>query len=92
MADSTPKKASIPSWQRASATPAASTVGSPGAEDSTKQESAPAAVSSSPEKSSKDNRSEPEVSLLDQASKFLEDPTIQGAPTDRKIAFLESKG
>ncbi|KAL1956948.1 hypothetical protein VTO42DRAFT_6695 [Malbranchea cinnamomea] len=31
-------------------------------------------------------------SLLDQASKFLEDESIRDAPTERKIAFLESKG
>jgi hypothetical protein len=30
--------------------------------------------------------------LLDQATKFLEDKSIRDASTDRKIAFLESKG
>ncbi|KAL4920147.1 peroxisomal membrane anchor protein conserved region-domain-containing protein [Aspergillus aurantiobrunneus] len=30
--------------------------------------------------------------LLEQASKFLQDDSIRDAPTDRKIAFLESKG
>lgn len=30
--------------------------------------------------------------MHEQASTFLEDPSIQDAPTDKKIAFLESKG
>ncbi|KAK2810597.1 hypothetical protein FQN50_002854 [Emmonsiellopsis sp. PD_5] len=30
--------------------------------------------------------------LLEQASRFLEDESIRDAPTDKKIAFLESKG
>ncbi|CAG8014171.1 unnamed protein product [Penicillium olsonii] len=34
----------------------------------------------------------PRQTLLDQASKFLEDESIRDAPEDRKIAFLESKG
>ncbi|PGH12835.1 hypothetical protein AJ79_04059 [Helicocarpus griseus UAMH5409] len=31
-------------------------------------------------------------SLIEQASRFLEDESIRDAPTDKKIAFLESKG
>ncbi|KAI2726403.1 hypothetical protein CBS147332_3290 [Penicillium roqueforti] len=34
----------------------------------------------------------PRQTLLDQASKFLEDESIRDAPTERKISFLESKG
>jgi hypothetical protein len=34
----------------------------------------------------------PRQTLLDQASKFLEDESIRDAPTDRKVGFLESKG
>jgi hypothetical protein len=30
--------------------------------------------------------------LLEQASKFLEDPTIRDAPWDKKVVFLRSKG
>ncbi|KAI1923951.1 hypothetical protein LOZ66_004263 [Ophidiomyces ophidiicola] len=33
-----------------------------------------------------------EATLLDQASRFLQDESIRDAPTDKKIAFLESKG
>lgn len=33
-----------------------------------------------------------EVSLLEQASRFLDDPTIRDAPREKKVAFLQSKG
>lgn len=51
----------------------------------------PSASSSSP---SSDDAPAPTTrqELVDQASKFLEDESIRDAPTDRKIAFLESKG
>ncbi|KAL4803540.1 peroxisomal membrane anchor protein conserved region-domain-containing protein [Aspergillus unguis] len=32
------------------------------------------------------------TTLLEQASKFLQDDSIRDAPTDRKVSFLESKG
>lgn len=32
------------------------------------------------------------TSLLEEASRFLEDPTIRDAPLEKKVAFLESKG
>lgn len=53
---------------------------------------------SSPEKPSPqatpDDKSEESSSppLLDQAARFLEDESIRDAPTDKKVAFLESKG
>lgn len=31
-------------------------------------------------------------SLLEQAARFLDDPTIRDAPREKKVAFLESKG
>ncbi|PGH23517.1 hypothetical protein AJ80_02471 [Polytolypa hystricis UAMH7299] len=34
----------------------------------------------------------PEDTLLEQASRFLQEESIRDAPTDKKIAFLESKG
>lgn len=34
----------------------------------------------------------PRQTLLEQASKFLEDESIRDAPEDRKVSFLESKG
>ncbi|PSN63580.1 hypothetical protein BS50DRAFT_602381 [Corynespora cassiicola Philippines] len=33
-----------------------------------------------------------DIPLLEQASRFLQDPAIRDAPRDRKAAFLESKG
>jgi hypothetical protein len=32
------------------------------------------------------------TAMLEQAKKFLEDDEVKDAPTDKKIAFLESKG
>ncbi|KAK2758298.1 hypothetical protein FQN54_004144 [Arachnomyces sp. PD_36] len=48
-----------------------------------------------PQSSPKEQGDKPEASsssLLEQASRFLEDESIRDAPTDKKIAFLESKG
>ncbi|KAF2803594.1 uncharacterized protein BDZ99DRAFT_468127 [Mytilinidion resinicola] len=83
-----PAKPAIPSWQRA--TPLASPP-SPGAEDSTKDDTQTATESQEEEPRDEDATSE-SPHLLDQASKFLEDPSIRDAPRDRKAAFLESKG
>ncbi|KAI9820717.1 MAG: hypothetical protein M1827_005087 [Pycnora praestabilis] len=70
------KKTSIPQWQR--------------------QNAAPASDKSSPSSGAKESTEEESppsrVSLVDQASKFLQDDEIRDAPTERKIAFLESKG
>lgn len=74
MDDSTPKKASIPSWQLA-ATPD-KPASPPDADDQKQQDQPPT----------------PKETLLTQASEFLQDESIRDAPTDKKIAFLESKG
>ena len=48
---------------------------------------------SNPPPNSDDQSTAPERStLIEQASKFLEDESIRDAPTDQKISFLESKG
>ncbi|OCK74202.1 hypothetical protein K432DRAFT_430168 [Lepidopterella palustris CBS 459.81] len=73
-------KPSIPSWQRPQSTTPASPP-PPGPEDSTQQKE-PTQVETGLER----------TSLLEQASNFLEDPTIRDAPRERKVAFLESKG
>ncbi|EPS33756.1 hypothetical protein PDE_08718 [Penicillium oxalicum 114-2] len=77
MSDSKPKPLGIPSWQKQS--------------DSTSTDPSPPSASPS---SSSDKPPAPDArqDLLDQAAKFLEDDSIRDAPTDRKIAFLESKG
>jgi hypothetical protein len=43
------------------------------------------------DKSQVDSRTSP-ATKLEQAKKFLEDDEVKDAPTDKKIAFLESKG
>lgn len=52
------------------------------------QHSAPSSTSDGKETASEVDR----TTLLEQASKFLQDDSIRDAPTDRKISFLESKG
>lgn len=42
--------------------------------------------------SSEDQIPDPRASLVQKASKFLDDPEIQGAPKERKIYFLHAKG
>ncbi|KAL4893176.1 peroxisomal membrane anchor protein conserved region-domain-containing protein [Aspergillus ambiguus] len=51
------------------------------------QQQPPATASTSP--TSDDT---PRATLIEQASKFLQDDSIRDAPLDRKISFLESKG
>lgn len=60
------------------------------------KQAAESASKESPSTTTKAREEQPEASprttLLEQASKFLEDESIRDAPTDRKVAFLESKG
>lgn len=70
------KPPSIPAWQRKAASPDQSTTDSPSPSPSS--DDAPASTS--------------REDLVNQASRFLEDESIRDSPTDRKIAFLESKG
>lgn len=65
------------------------------AEDDKKAGSAPSwqakpADTQSPATST-ESQDDPET-VLAQAKKFLEDESIKDAPTDKKLAFLESKG
>ncbi|KAF2639282.1 DUF726-domain-containing protein [Massarina eburnea CBS 473.64] len=87
-------KPSIPSWQRAQETPPTPPTPpeepeplsdpepepspAPGADESTKQE---------PQEMEAES-----PSLVEQASRFLEDPAIRDAPREKKVAFLQSKG
>ncbi|PVI03238.1 hypothetical protein DM02DRAFT_717004 [Periconia macrospinosa] len=95
-------KPTIPSWQRAQATP------SPPSSPSTSTSSEYVATPSSEQQPDTESLSTPESpqsstepaesqqsdasALRDQAARFLQDPTIQDAPRERKVAFLESKG
>ncbi|KAJ5923757.1 hypothetical protein N7454_009002 [Penicillium verhagenii] len=76
MSDST-KPPSIPSWQRQSVS---STDQSPSQSPSPSPSSDDAPALTSRE------------DLVNQASRFLEDESIRDSSTDRKVAFLESKG
>lgn len=82
MGDSNPKSppatASIPSWQ----------IG---------ESSVPPAILANGDQDQTNDSSQTEspstrISLVEQASKFLEDDSIKDAPVEMKIQFLESKG
>ncbi|OJD26841.1 hypothetical protein ACJ73_01762 [Blastomyces percursus] len=70
------KAPAIPSWQLPHAD---STASNPAAADNALNEDKEKAESTARE------------TLIEQASRFLEDESIRDAPTDKKVAFLESK-
>jgi hypothetical protein len=88
-------KPGIPSWQRPQATTSQSP---PSLEPESKpesQESEEVDLSSDPEETIEEEKDESRLdssALLEQASKFLEDPTIRDAPWDKTVVFLRSKG
>ncbi|KAJ5643386.1 peroxin Pex14/17-Penicillium chrysogenum [Penicillium longicatenatum] len=70
------KPPSIPAWQRQAASPP----------DQSPPQSSPSPSSDdAPAPTSRED-------LINQASRFLEDESIRDSSTDRKVAFLESKG
>lgn len=90
-----PPKSSIPAWQRSDSVP--------GAEEPAKpEETAESAQEETSAKAPEEHpieivdEQEPPItqpeSLREQAAKFLQDPNIQDADRERKIAFLASKG
>jgi len=91
-------KTSIPAWQRASADNAGSSSPPPEHEDTSAQQQpveAPTPTEDdieSEEGGVQLSESEESVDLLEQASRFLDDPAIRDAPREKKVAFLESKG
>jgi hypothetical protein len=87
-------KPRIPSWQRTSpdsspSSPAAAEL-QPIPAPQPEQGSTPAVEEPTPTES--DFEEPKSVGLLEQASRFLDDPKIRGAPRETKVAFLESKG
>ena len=74
------KPRSIPQWQLAS---------SLGAPDHTEDKKDPELPSLEP---TREEAPPSRTSLIEQASKFLDDEQIRDAPKERKVAFLESKG
>ncbi|KAF2865325.1 peroxisomal membrane anchor protein conserved region-domain-containing protein [Massariosphaeria phaeospora] len=84
-------KAPTPSWQRAQApNPTSPPSQEPAADQPPEPSPAPAIETPTADE---DGELHPDSgSLLEQASRFLEDPTIRDAPREKKVAFLQSKG
>ena len=90
-------KPRIPAWQSATNAstekPAASTPepeSEPAKENETVDTKPP--VVEAPVPTEGDLEDSESTQLLEQASRFLEDPAIRDAPREKKVAFLESKG
>jgi hypothetical protein len=84
-------KPTIPEWQRASTdSPAAA----PKHEEVEAQQPVEAPTPTEEDIETDDSQEQllESTDLLEQASRFLEDPSIRDAPRERKVAFLESKG
>lgn len=84
-------KPAIPSWQRAQAPAPTPT----GADAPPPPEQHPESTPSRAEEAGEDATQETaadDAPLLDQASKFLDDPVIRDAPREKKVEFLQSKG
>ena len=81
-------RAKIPSWQHAPSTPPDASPIAPPSKPETQPKAEAADVG---ESANRDSHTE-DTSLLEQASRFLEDSTIRDAPREKKIAFLQSKG
>ena len=84
-------KLTIPSWQRAQSTTPTSPPTS-NTEEPTQQRQAESTPEPGAEGFAEHRPAAEGVSLLEQTSKFLKDPSIRDAPRDRKAAFLETKG
>ncbi|KAH7090544.1 hypothetical protein FB567DRAFT_438450 [Paraphoma chrysanthemicola] len=92
-------KPKIPSWQRASADkPSTSTEANvaiaptPTEDDVEQSERSTSTTAVAPTPTEDDLEERDSTSLLDQARRFLEDPSIRDAPQEKKTAFLEAKG
>lgn len=93
-------KPNIPAWQRTqpsepSSSPSPLTPATEQQQQESVQEKPSEEPSSQSEQEPVQEESKPEdesFSLLKQAAKFLEDPTIRDEPREKKVAFLQSKG
>ncbi|KAL2435215.1 hypothetical protein ABEF95_014509 [Exophiala dermatitidis] len=86
MADQDPRKgASIPEWQKTHQP-------SPSSEESASSSSDQPSSSGQTTDADAANNHTTELSLLEQARKFLDDDAIREAPRERKVAFLQKKG
>ncbi|KAG9786569.1 hypothetical protein ABEF93_005587 [Exophiala dermatitidis] len=87
MADQDPRRgASIPEWQKTTHQP------SPSSEESASSSSDQPSSSGQTTGADAANNLTSELSLLEQARKFLDDDAIREAPRERKVAFLQKKG
>lgn len=82
-------KSGIPSWQRTQAT-TPPTVTDEQLSEPEEQPETPSATRV--EESTVEDSHAERTTSLEQASKFLEHPTIRDAPREKKVAFLQSKG
>lgn len=88
-------KSSIPAWQRSTSVPGAEEFTKPEEPANPAQEETSAKAPEEHPIEIVDEEETPSThpkTLREQAAKFLQDPSIQDADRERKIAFLESKG
>ncbi|EMD96013.1 hypothetical protein COCC4DRAFT_184077 [Bipolaris maydis ATCC 48331] len=101
-------KPGIPEWQRASSSSTASTASTNDTTSSQKPEEedeasaqqqpqqppveAPTPTEDDVAQLEEEQQASENSSLLEQAARFLDDPTIRDAPREKKVTFLESKG
>lgn len=86
-------KPSIPAWQRASTDNVASSPPEHKVKSAQQQPvEAPTPTEDDIESEDGGVQLSESSDLLEQASRFLEDPAIRDAPREKKVAFLESKG
>lgn len=81
-------KPGIPAWQRTTS-PATPTGEHESAPEQQEEDSATPVAEEA--MSAEDDGELPSPSLLEQASRFLDDATIRDAPREKKVAFLQSK-
>lgn len=88
-------KSSIPAWQRSTSVPGAEELTKPEEPANLAQEETSAKAPDGHPIEIVDEEETPSTqskTLREQAAKFLQDPNIQDADRERKVAFLESKG
>ena len=86
-------KPKIPDWQRASTDSTHLASSSDQQEPKPEQEvQAPVPTEEDVARDESVDRKPQSSELLEQASQFLDDPTIRHAPRGKKVEFLESKG
>lgn len=85
-------KPAIPAWQRTATTdpPTLSAEQEPKPENAAEDSTKPVAEDFTRQEAAGEDAQK--TDLLHQASRFLEDPNIRGAPREKKVVFLQAKG